>query len=135
MGLILDSSAVVAAERAGQTANQLVESMGGGETALAVSVITVLEMAHGVARAGTPNRHVARQRFLDDLLSGMPVQPVTTPIELRAGKIDRLLQAQGLRVALADLLIGATALEMGYEVATHNARHFERIPDLTIKPL
>jgi predicted nucleic acid-binding protein len=36
----------------------------------------------------------------------MPVQPVTIPIALRAGKIDGLLQTQVLRVALADLLIG-----------------------------
>jgi predicted nucleic acid-binding protein len=61
--------------------------------------------------------------------------PVTTPVALRAGPIDGLLQSQGKRVALADLLIGSTALELGYAVATHNARHFAMIPDLTVKPL
>ena len=44
-------------------------------------------------------------------------------------------QAKGIRIPLADLLIGATALELGYAVATHNVRHFERIPDLIVKPL
>jgi predicted nucleic acid-binding protein len=36
---------------------------------------------------------------------------------------------------LADLLIGATALELGYSVATNNSRHFELIPGLTVKKL
>jgi predicted nucleic acid-binding protein len=31
-----------------------------------------------------------------------------------------------------DLLIGATALEIGYAVATGNQRHFERIPGLKV---
>ncbi len=135
MGLILDSTAVVAAERAGQSAYQLVESLGTSDTELAVSVLTVLELAHGVERANTEKRLAARRRFLDDLLSGMPVRPVTTPVALRAGQIDGHLQAQGLRVALADLLIGATALEMGYAVATHNVKHFAMIPKLVVTPL
>jgi tRNA(fMet)-specific endonuclease VapC len=135
VGLILDSTVVIAAERAGETAYQMVESLGAGETELAVSVVTVLEMAHGVARANTEKRREVRQRFLNDLLSGMPVHPVTILVALRAGQIDGLLQAQGLRVALADLLIGATSLELGCGVATRNSRHFAMIPGLRIRPL
>jgi len=56
-------------------------------------------------------------------------------VALRAGQIDGLLQAQGIRVAISDLLIGATALELGYAVGTHNVRHFRMIPDLRVKPL
>jgi predicted nucleic acid-binding protein len=33
------------------------------------------------------------------------------------------------------LLIGATALELGYAVATYNVRHFGMIPDLEVKQL
>ena len=33
---------------------------------------------------------------------------------------------------LADLLIGATALELGYSVLTSNRRHFGQIPGLTV---
>ena len=125
-GLILDSTVVVAAERVGLTANQMVEGLGAGGTVVAVSVITVLELAHGVARANTEARQRTRQRFLDDLLAGMTVRPVTIPVALRAGKIDGLLQAQGIRVPMGDLLIGATALELGYAVATHNTRRSRR---------
>lgn len=135
MGLILDSSVVIDAERQGLTAFQMVKGLGSGETEMAVSVVTVPELAHGVARANTEKRQTARQRFLDDLLSGMPVHPVTIAVALRAGRIDGLLQSRGTRMALADLLIGSTALELGYAVATRNGRHFEAIPDLVVKAL
>ncbi len=134
-GLLVDQTVVIAAERSGQTAYQMVESLGSGRTVVGVSVITVLELAHGVARANTEQRQKVRQRFLDDLLAGMTVWPVTIPVALRAGQIDGLLQAQGIRVAISDLLIGATALELGYAVGTHNVRHFRMIPDLRVKPL
>jgi predicted nucleic acid-binding protein len=45
------------------------------------------------------------------------------------------MQAAGTRIALADLLIGSTALELGFAVATANARHFGLIPKLAIKRL
>jgi predicted nucleic acid-binding protein len=97
VGLIPDSTVVIAAERTGHTAYQMVERMGANNTMLAISVVTILEIAHGVARTNTEKRQLARQRFLDDLLSGMPVRPVTIPVALRAGMIDGLLQAQGMR--------------------------------------
>ena len=65
--MILDSSVVIAAERAGQTAYQMVQTMGSDDTELALSVVTILELAHGVARANTEARHTIRQRFLQDL--------------------------------------------------------------------
>lgn len=99
---------------------------------MAVSVITVLELAHGVARGNTEQRRFSRQKFLDDLLTGMPVRAVTIPIALRAGQIDGRLQSSGIRIALSDLLIGSTALELGYAVLTHNLRHFRLIPDLQV---
>jgi predicted nucleic acid-binding protein len=73
-----------------------------------------------------------RQRFLDDLLSGGPIQPVTVPIAIRAGQIDAQGQARGVRIALSDLLIGVSALELGYAVGTANLRHFQLIPGLKL---
>ena len=137
MGLILDSSEAISAERLGHTAYQMVERIGqrAGDQEIAVSVVTVLELAHGVARADSLERRANRQRFLDDLLTGMPVQPVTVPIALRAGQLDGQMQALGKRIPLADLLIGATALELGYSVTTANRRHFDQIPGLLLVEL
>ena len=101
----------------------------------AVSVITVMELAHGVARADTPERHARRAKFLADLLRGVPVYPVTVAIAQRAGVMDGLLRASGTAIAASDLLIGATALELGYSVLTHNLRHFRSIPGLVVEQI
>jgi len=103
-----------------------------GDEEIAVSVVTVLELAHGITRADTPERRERRQRFLDELLTGVPIQPVTVPIALRAGQIDGQSQAKGVRIPLSDLLIGASAMELGYGVGTANVRHFQLIPGLSV---
>jgi predicted nucleic acid-binding protein len=134
---MLDSTAAVAAERQGKNARQLLEAVAleTGDEGLAVSVVTVLELAHGITRADTTERRERRQRFLDDLLTGVPIQPITVPIALRAGQIDGQSQAKGVRIPLSDLLIGASALELGYGVGTANVRHFQLIPGLNVIPL
>ena len=38
----------------------------------------------------------------------------------------------GVQFAFEDLLIGATALHLGYEVATLSLRNFQRIPGLSV---
>lgn len=134
MGLILDSSVLIASERKGQNARQAlteIAARAAGED-VAVSVVTLIELAHGVARANTPERMATRQQFVNELINALPVHPVTVPVALRAGKIDGENTAQGVRVALSDMLIGVTALELAYGVATANVRHFRLIPGLQI---
>ena len=137
LGTDADSTAAVAAERQGKNARQLLEAVAleTGDEEIAVSVLTVLELAHGITRADTTERRERRQRFLDDLLTGVPIQPVTVPIALRAGRIDGQSQAKGVRIPLSDLLIGGCALELGYSVGTANIRHFQLIPGLNVIPL
>jgi tRNA(fMet)-specific endonuclease VapC len=134
MGLILDSSALIAAERQGKNARQVLTAMAKnlGEVEVGISVVTLIELAHGAARADTPQRKSNRQKFIEELLTAMPVYPVTVSIALRAGQIDGENQARGLRVPLADLLIGVTALELGHGVYTGNLRHFNRLPGLSV---
>jgi predicted nucleic acid-binding protein len=136
MGLILDSSVLVAAERQGQNARQVLNAIAdhlpAPETTIGISVITLVELAHGAARAVTPERKVKRQSFIEELLMAMPVYPITTPLALLAGRIDGENQARGTRVPLADLFIGVTALQLGFSVGTSNLRHFEQIPQLSV---
>lgn len=103
MGLMLDSTALVAGERSGKNARQLLESvtLQTGDDSIALSVITVLELAHGVARADTVERRERRQRFLDELLIGVPIQPITALIALRAGQIDGRSRASSVSIPLA----------------------------------
>jgi len=62
MGLILDSSVLVALERQGKNAHQSFQIIAGeiGETEIGISVITLIELAHGAARANTLERKAKR---------------------------------------------------------------------------
>jgi predicted nucleic acid-binding protein len=55
VGLILDSSVVIAGERRGHTVQQILQQFRSdyGETEIGVSVVTIVELIHGVQRAGT----------------------------------------------------------------------------------
>jgi predicted nucleic acid-binding protein len=126
MGLILDSSVLIAAERKGRNARQALAEVAvhvAGED-VALSVVTVIELDHGAARANTPQRKVARQHFLHELMAAIPVHPRSASVALRAGQIDGESTARGVTIPLSDLLIAVTALELGYRVATANVRHF-----------
>ena len=134
MGLILDSSVLVAAERQGQNARQMLASVAHriAETEIGISVVTLIELAHGAARANTLERKTKRQKFIEELLTAMPIHPVTVSLALRTGQIDGENQARGVRLPLPDLLIGVTALELAYSVGTANLRDFQRIPGLSV---
>ncbi|MGA7634673.1 MAG: PIN domain-containing protein [Terriglobales bacterium] len=137
MGLILDSSVLINAERQGQNARQMLTAISrkAGNTDIAISVVTLIELAHGAARADTAERKAKRHQFIQELLGALPIHPVTVPVALRVGQIDGENQAKGVRLPLADLLIGVTALALDYSVATGNLRHFRRIPGLSVMQL
>jgi predicted nucleic acid-binding protein len=137
MGLILDSSVLITAERQGQNARQMLTGIAAraGNQDVAISVVTVIERMHGAVRADTPQRKQNRHEFLAELLTALPIHAVTVPIALRVGQIDGENQAKGIRLPLSDLLIGVTALELDYSVATGNLRHFQMIPGLSVVQL
>jgi predicted nucleic acid-binding protein len=95
-------------------------------------VVTLIELAHGAARADTTERKSKREKFIEELLIAMPVYPVTVSMALRAGHLDGQNQARGVRVPLPDLLVGVAALELGYAVATSNLRHFREVTGLSV---
>jgi predicted nucleic acid-binding protein len=97
-----------------------------------MSVVTLVELAHGAARTDTAARKAKRHQFIQELLAALPIHPVTVPVALRVGQVDGENQAKGVRLPLADLLIGVTALELGYIIATGNLRHFQRIPGRSV---
>jgi tRNA(fMet)-specific endonuclease VapC len=73
-----------------------------------------------------------RQAFADELRRNMAVHPVTAEIAEVAGRIQGEQATRGVSIAFEDLLIGATALWLDYQVATANVRHFQVIPGLSV---
>ena len=134
MGLILDSSVVIAAERRGDTVEKLIEQIISvtGDQDAALSSVGLTELVHGVYRAQTPEMRLRRQSFIDELLRDLAIYPYTKATAMLAGKIDGEQQAQGVTIPFGDLLVGVTALELGFPVLTVNLRHFRLIPGLQI---
>ena len=133
MGLILDSSVAIAAERRGDTVQAFLQRViaTAGDQEAALSPVGVVELVHGIHRADTAERRARREAFVEELLSTVAIYPLTTDIARLAGKLDAEQQSRGIVVPFADLL-GATALSLGYSVLTVNARHFGRIPGLPV---
>ena len=136
VGLILDSTVVIAGERRGHTIRQILEQFrtGYGEIDVGRSVVTIVELTHGIQRAGTEERRQWRQAFVDELIRDVPIHPVTIGTARLAGRIEGDQASQGVTIAFEDLLIAATALQLGFGVVTGNVRHFQVVPGLTVIP-
>jgi predicted nucleic acid-binding protein len=135
LGLILDSSVIIEAERKGHSVEQLLEYVQQlfGEVEIALSPVTVAELVHGVYRSNTPQIRERRRAFIDELKRHVPVHPVTDETAEIVGQISGEQAAKGIKLPFDDLAIGTAALEQGYAVATLNVRHFEKIPGLVVK--
>ena len=75
MGLILDSSVVIAAERRGDRVEQLIERIvkATGDQEAALSAIGLTELTHGIYRAQTPEIRLRRESFLNELLADLTI--------------------------------------------------------------
>jgi predicted nucleic acid-binding protein len=73
--------------------------------------------------------------FCEEIFRDLIVHPVTLHIAQLAGQIEGEQAAKGNSIAVEDLMIGATALHLGYDVATLNVKHFRLIPGLSIVEL
>lgn len=103
-----------------------------GDQDAALSAVGLTELIHGLYRAKTPAIRLRREAFLNELLADLTVYPYTKETAMVAGKLDGEQQSKGVVIPFGDLLIGATALLLGYSVLTINLRDFRRIPGLNV---
>jgi predicted nucleic acid-binding protein len=79
LGLVLDSSVLIAAERKRLTTPQAIRNVceSAGEVPIVICSLTVAELGHGIYRADTPERGRMRRQFLDEIKAHLPIHPVT----------------------------------------------------------
>lgn len=137
MGLILDSSVLIQGERSRETVRQVIERIrtACGDVESALSVISIVELTHGIYRARTDADRMRRITFAEELARDMIVHPVSLAIARLAGRIEGELAAGGISIDFEDLMIGCTALHLNFDVATLNVKHFQRIPGLKVVAL
>jgi tRNA(fMet)-specific endonuclease VapC len=137
VGIILDSSVIIAAERRGHTVLEILGQVRAsrGEIDIGVSVVSIAELVHGAYRAKTEAQQHRRLEFIERLSTDVPIYPVTLDIARLAGRLEGQQEAKGVQLAFEDLLIGVTALHFGYAVATLNVRDFNLVPGLSVVQL
>jgi tRNA(fMet)-specific endonuclease VapC len=129
MAIILDADVVIRGEKGTFDLAKWVTSR--PNDLFEIAAITVAELWHGVERATGPHK-VTRQRYLDAILGSLPIIPYTEQTAYEHARIWAELETSGKMIGFYDLIVGATALERGSDVATFNKSHFARIRGLTV---
>ena len=95
-----------------------------------VSAVSVGELYRGAFRSPQRERHL--RHIEERVLPAVTVLPYDQEVARMYGKVAAALEAEGRRLADADLQIAATALFHDLELVTGNIRHFARVPGLKI---
>ena len=131
MGLLIDSSVLIAVERAQLEADAFAAAAGQDEP-VAIAAITASELLHGVHRLGGARR-VRAKRMVSGWLDALPV----IPFDLGVARVHATLAAQhrrrGRPVGSHDLMLASPAIHLDYRVATRDRRSFARIDGLAVE--
>jgi len=119
VSVLLDTSIVIEMLRGTKPALAYARSLTEPPTC---SEITRVEILRGVRSD--------ERRTTERLLGTIRWAPVDESIARRAGELGRRYRRSHHGLATADLIIGASALELGLELATLNVRHFPMVPGL-----
>lgn len=130
MGLLIDSSVLIAAEREELDLDQVRADEGHEEVAIAA--ITASELLHGVHRL-TGAKRARAELFVNKLITGLPVLPFDLDVARVHAALGADLRAKGSQVGAHDLLIASTAIARDYAVATRDLRSFPRIRGLSLR--
>ncbi|MGH7868310.1 MAG: PIN domain-containing protein [Candidatus Dormibacteraceae bacterium] len=140
MGILIDTTVFIDLERslyrgapidiAGAVYSYLGSKLGEDED-VGMAAITASELLHGVHRASA--EYLPRRgAFVESLLAAFQV----LPFDLPCARVHAVLWAQlakaGVDVGAHDRIVAATALANGWQVATANVRHYQRISGLDV---
>ena len=97
---------------------------------IAISAITKGEMYAGAVNSQTPRRSRVRQDLFFSRFVSLPFDDAAAD---SYGHIRARLKRSGMLIGRHDMQIAAIAIVHGLTVATHNTKHFSRIPELNIE--
>jgi predicted nucleic acid-binding protein len=129
MAIILDADVIIRGEKGAFDLQRWVASRPSDE--FEVTAITVAELWYGVERAAGAHR-AKRQQYLQNVLASLPVVPYTELTAYEHARIWAELESSGQMIGYYDVIVAATALERGSDVATFNRRHFAQVKGLTV---
>jgi predicted nucleic acid-binding protein len=123
MSYVVDTNVI--SELARAVPNRGVVEWFEAQSTIAVSAISIEELAYGIARARAAERKRLGPWFEAHLAIPAEVLAVDERVARAAGELRAARERIGRTVAQADLLIAATALVSGRTLVTRNTRDFE----------
>lgn len=134
MGLILDTSAIVAWERAAASGHALDLNP---KEELVVPAIVWAEALAGVRLADSAKRAAQRLARLEAIRRVTGVEPFTAGIAEHYADIFAELHERGQLIPQNDITVAATARSLGFGVlvGAQDEAHFRRIDDLEVRVL
>jgi predicted nucleic acid-binding protein len=130
VGTLIDTSVLIAIER-GHIGPDRLNSEDDDEP-VAIAAITASELLHGVHRVAGAVARTRAERFVERVLSSLPVIAFDIDVARVHARLDAELAAAGKAVGDADLMIAATAVWLDYRIATRDVRSFPRISGLDV---
>jgi tRNA(fMet)-specific endonuclease VapC len=97
---------------------------------MAISSITLAELAHGAEKSSDISRNTA---VVEDFVSRLAVLPYDDKAAWQYGNIRAVLEKEGMPIGINDLHIAAHARSNGLILITNNMREFERVPGLMLE--
>ena len=128
-GVLIDTSVLIAIER-GEL--DLEQAAADPDEPLAVSAVTAHELLRGVARLPPGVRRARSERWLETLLSTMPVIEYDLDVARVHAALWAEMSAAGRPLGAHDQMVAATAISLGYDLATRDGA-FDAVPDLAIR--
>jgi tRNA(fMet)-specific endonuclease VapC len=129
--VIFDTSVLIALERGALDPDRLVH--GREQEPFGISVISAAELLHGVHRADTQKRRIKRASYVEKVLEHYALYPFDLGAARIYAELWANLQKKGVRIGAHDLMIAATAISLGWSVATLDLRDYRRIEGLTLE--
>lgn len=133
MGILFDTNVLVGLERESSRLDKFISGREGEH--FGISAVTVAELLHGAHRADTEKRRIVREAFVEKITEVFTVFPFDLSAARIYARIWAGLARKGKTVGAHDLIIAATAISLGFSLATLDLRDYGRIEGLSIAKL
>jgi tRNA(fMet)-specific endonuclease VapC len=131
MGVILDTSVLIAIERNSLDIEKLVK--GRENEPFGISPITAAELLHGVHRADSEKRRLKREAYVEKIIETFPIYPFDLGAARIYARIWAKLAKKGISIGAHDLMIASTAISLGFSVVTSDIRDYGKIKGLKVE--
>jgi tRNA(fMet)-specific endonuclease VapC len=126
--LLLDTSVLVGAERAGDALERII----GDDDDIAIAAVTIAELRVGALLADG-RRRAARAKYIDQVSSAVSILGYDTEVAETHAELLVAVLRQGRPRGAHDLIIAATAKKSGRTVVTADVNAFADLPGVSVR--